>query len=42
MLITVAIPCYNSEKMISDVVSNIKNEFKREIEKYDYQIILIN
>lgn len=41
MLITVAIPCYRSEKMISAVVADIRNEFEKH-DGYDYQIVLVN
>lgn len=41
MLVTVAIPCYQSENTIFKVVSEIKNEFKKH-KNYDYQIVLVN
>ena len=40
MLISVAIPCYRSEKNLSAVVSEIKEEFKKH-EEHDYQLILV-
>ncbi len=41
MLISVAIPCYKSEKTIVNVVNEIKTEITKK-EGYDYQIILVN
>ncbi len=41
MLISVAIPCYKSEKTIEKVVDEIRNEITKK-DGYDYQIILVN
>lgn len=41
MLISVAIPCYRSEKTLPHVVSSIQNAFADRPE-HDYQIILVN
>lgn len=41
MLISVAIPCYKSEKTIERVVDEIRHEITKK-EGYDYQIILVN
>ncbi len=41
MLISVAIPCYKSEKTIINVVNEIKTEIMKQ-KGYDYQIILVN
>ena len=41
MLISVAIPCYKSEKTIGKVVDEIREVIKQRSE-YDYQIILVN
>lgn len=41
MLISVAIPCYKSEKTIESVVNEIRDTITKE-EGYDYQIILVN
>ncbi len=41
MLISIAIPCYCSEKNIEFVVDGIREEFKKH-DDYDYQIILAN
>lgn len=41
MLISVAIPCYKSEKTIERVVDEIRNEITKKA-GYDYQIILVN
>ena len=41
MKVTVAIPCYKSSKTISIVVDQITSKF-RELNRYDYEIILIN
>ncbi|MBE6678265.1 MAG: glycosyltransferase family 2 protein [Ruminococcaceae bacterium] len=41
MLISVAIPCYKSEKTIGSVVNEIREEITKK-EGYDYQIILVN
>ncbi len=41
MLISIAIPCYNSEKTIENVVKEIKEVFSAQAE-YDYQIVLVN
>ena len=40
MLISIAIPCYRSEKNLETVVNDIRNEFA-DHEEYDYQIILV-
>lgn len=40
MLITVAIPCYRSEKNLKAVVDEIREEFQKH-SQYDYQIILV-
>ncbi len=40
MLISVAIPCYRSEKNLCTVVSEIKEEFAKRSE-HDYQLILV-
>ena len=40
MLITVAIPCYRSEKNLKAVVDEIREEFHKR-SQYDYQIILV-
>lgn len=39
--ISVVIPCYNSEKMIGTVVTNVKKAITTR-EEYDYEIILVN
>ena len=41
MLISVAIPCYKSEKTIERVVNEIKEVITAE-PGYDYQIVLVN
>lgn len=41
MLISIAIPCYKSEKTITAVVDEIRGVFSK-YEEYDYQIILVN
>ncbi|MBQ9229396.1 MAG: glycosyltransferase family 2 protein [Eubacterium sp.] len=41
MLISIAIPCYNSSKTLRTVVTEIKDVFRQKI-GYDYQIILVN
>lgn len=41
MVISIAIPCYKSEKTITAVVDEIREVFKNN-EGYDYQIILVN
>lgn len=41
MLISVAIPCYRSEKNIVKVVDEIKSVFAQQA-KFDYEIILVN
>lgn len=41
MLITIAIPCFNSSKTLPMVVKEIKSAFEIHSE-YDYQIILVN
>ena len=41
MLISIAIPCYRSEKNLEPVVAEIKGEFAKHPE-HDYQIILVN
>lgn len=41
MLISIAIPCYKSEKTIKNVVNEIKETFSSQKE-HDYQIILVN
>lgn len=41
MLISVAIPCYKSEKTIGNVVNEIRQVISQN-EGYDYQIILVN
>ncbi len=41
MLISVAIPCYKSEKTIGSVVNEIRAAITKE-DGYDYQIILVN
>lgn len=41
MLVSVAIPCYNSSKTLPFVVNEIKEAFDC-IENYDYQIVLVN
>ena len=40
MLISIAIPCYRSEKNLSDVVDEIREEFQK-WPQYDYQFILV-
>lgn len=40
MLVSVVIPCYYSEKMISDVVDQTRSELKKA--GYDYEFILVN
>jgi len=41
MLVTVAIPCYNSSQTLETVVSDIKKQFADKPD-YDYQIVLVN
>ncbi len=41
MLISIAIPCYNSSKTIESVVAEIKEVFASQAE-HDYQIVLVN
>ncbi|MBQ1947929.1 MAG: glycosyltransferase family 2 protein [Clostridia bacterium] len=41
MLISIAIPCYKSEKTIGKVVEEIKAVFQKNPD-YDYQIVLVN
>lgn len=41
MLISVAIPCYKSEKTIESVVNEIRDTITKD-GRYDYQIILVN
>ncbi|HHZ05651.1 MAG TPA: glycosyltransferase [Clostridiales bacterium] len=41
MLISIAIPCYNSAKTLPSVVKEIKETFAEQ-QNYDYQIILVN
>lgn len=41
MLISIAIPCYNSSKTIENVVKEIKEVFAAQTE-HDYQIVLVN
>lgn len=41
MLISIAIPCYNSEKTIENVVNEIKSVFAAQ-SCYSYQIVLVN
>lgn len=41
MLISIAIPCYNSSKTLPTVVEEIKNTFA-ENSAYDYEIVLVN
>ena len=41
MLISIAIPCYKSSKIIEKVVTEIKECFSKR-PNYDYQIILVN
>lgn len=41
MLISIVIPCYNSEKTIGDVVNEIQSVMSNQ-PKYEYEIILIN
>ena len=41
MLISVAIPCYNSSKTLPVVVEEIKKVFAQN-SKYDYEIVLVN
>ena len=41
MLISIAIPCYKSEKTIENVVNEIRDTINKD-GRYDYQIILVN
>ena len=41
MIISVAIPCYNSSKTLKTLVNEIRDEFINN-SNYDYQIILVN
>ena len=41
MVISVVIPCYRSEKMIANVVNEVKAVFAAQT-KYDYQFVLVN
>ncbi len=41
MLISIAIPCYKSEKTIEAVVNEIRETFSKN-PQYDYQIVLVN
>ena len=41
MLISICIPCYNSEKTISNVVESVIKELKKD-PKYTFQFILVN
>ena len=41
MLVTVAIPCYNSSQTLEFVVSDIKKQFEDKPD-FDYQIVLVN
>jgi undecaprenyl-phosphate 4-deoxy-4-formamido-L-arabinose transferase len=40
-MVSFVIPCYNSEKTLSVVVSEIKEKMS-ELKKYDYEVILVN
>lgn len=42
MKISIVIPCYRSQNIISNVVDEIENELKNNLSKYEYEIILIN
>ena len=41
MLVSIVIPCYNSEATIRKVVEMVMEEF-RKIEKYDCEFVLVN
>ena len=41
MLISIVIPCYNSEHTLPKVVGLIREEFEK-LEEYDYELVLVN
>ncbi|MBR6403566.1 MAG: glycosyltransferase family 2 protein [Eubacterium sp.] len=41
-LISIVIPCYNSESTISDVVGETQKHLKEKLSEYNYEFILIN
>lgn len=41
-IISVVIPCYNSEKTIKAVYDEIKKVFSEKLVQYDYELILVN
>lgn len=41
-LVSFVIPCYNSTNTLDDVVGQIENVMKKDLTKFDYEIILVN
>ena len=40
MKISVVVPCYNDEKSVEDLCTQLVDEFENQLSEFDYEIIL--